>query len=159
MLPGEVGVRRAGDADDRPSRPEDPERLGERFSALGIQDDVVVVDERLEVLGSVVDDDVGTEVADPFDVAGAGRRGDRRAQVLGQLDRVRADAPRAAVDEHLLAGLEVRSLDERLPRGQRDERHRGRLGHGEAYGLIARSSSSTAMRSAKVPMRPSRTRA
>ena len=35
----------------------------------------------------------------------------------------------------MLAGLQVRSLDERLPGGQGDEGHRGRLGHGEVGGL------------------------
>src|SRR5437763_13829987 len=54
---------------------------------------------------------------------------------LGQLDGVRADAAGAGVDEHLLAGLQVRSLDERLPCGQGDEGHRRRLGHGEACRL------------------------
>jgi hypothetical protein len=43
--------------------------------------------------------------------------------------------PGAAVDEHVLAGLQVRSLDERLPRAQCDERHGGRLGHEEVPGL------------------------
>src|SRR5437763_16853016 len=54
---------------------------------------------------------------------------------LGQLDGVRADAAGAGLDEDLLAGLQVRSLDERLPCGQGDEGHRGRLGHGEARRL------------------------
>jgi hypothetical protein len=95
LLAGEVLVRRAGDADGRSSRLQDPERFGERVCALGVQDDVVLVRDRFEVLGSVVDDDVGAELVDPFEVAGAGRRGGRRSQVLGQLDRVRADAPRS----------------------------------------------------------------
>jgi hypothetical protein len=79
LLAGEVWVRRPGDADGRPSGLQDRERLGERVSALGVQDDVVVVRDRFEVLRSVVDDDVGTEVADPFEVAGAGRRGNSRS--------------------------------------------------------------------------------
>ena len=78
MPAGEVWVWRAGEADGCPSGVEDSERLGERVSAAGVQDDVVVVGDRFEVLGSVVDDEVGAEVADPFEVAGAGRGGDRR---------------------------------------------------------------------------------
>ena len=39
------------------------------------------------------------------------------------------------MDEHLLAGLEVRALDERLPGRQGDEWHGGRLGHREARRL------------------------
>jgi hypothetical protein len=38
---------------------EDPERFGEPVSALGVQDDVVVVRDRLEVVCSVVDEGVG----------------------------------------------------------------------------------------------------
>ena len=50
--------------------------------ALGVQDYVVVVHDRLEVLRSGVDDDVGTKVADPFDVAGARRCRDGRHRML-----------------------------------------------------------------------------
>jgi hypothetical protein len=39
------------------------------------------------------------------------------------------------VDEHFLTGLQIGSLDEHLPGGQCDERHRGCLGHGEARRL------------------------
>ena len=76
------GSPRAGDADRHPSGLYDPERLGERVSALGVQDDVVVLHDRLEVLRSVVDDDVGTELAHPFDVAGARRCRDGRHRML-----------------------------------------------------------------------------
>ena len=154
-MAGEGWVRRAGDADGRPPGFR-TERLGEGVSALGVQDDVVVVGDRFEVLGSVVDDDVGTEVADPFDVAGAGRRGHRRPQVLGQLDRGGADAPGAGVDQHLLAELQVRSLDEACQAVRATRATEAASAMERFAGLIARSSSSTAMRSAKVPMRPSR---
>ena len=39
------------------------------------------------------------------------------------------------MDEDPLARLQVRFLDERLPGGQCDQGHRGRLGHREARGL------------------------
>ena len=86
----------------------------------------------LEVLRSVVDDDVRTEVADPFDVAGSRRGRHASPEVLGQLNRDGADAARAGLNEHLLARLEVRPLDERLPGGQSHEGHGSRLGHREA---------------------------
>src|SRR5947209_257658 len=54
---------------------------------------------------------------------------------LGNLDGVRADAAGAGVDEHLLTELQVRPLDECLPRRQGDEGHGGRLGHKEACRL------------------------
>jgi hypothetical protein len=39
------------------------------------------------------------------------------------------------VDQHPVAGLQVRSLHQGLPGGQGDKGHRGRLGHGEVGGL------------------------
>jgi hypothetical protein len=51
--------------------------------------------------------------------------------VLGELDGGRSQAAGAGVDEDLLAGLDVGAVDECLPGGQGDQRHRGRLVRGE----------------------------
>ena len=51
--------------------------------------------------------------------------------MLGELDRDGPDPAGAGVDEDLLPGLHVAALDERLPGGQRDERHRPRLLHAD----------------------------
>jgi hypothetical protein len=92
---------------------------------------------------------------DPAHVCASGGRRDRRADVLGQLDGVCADAAGAGVDQQLVTGLHVRALDERLPGGQRDERDRRGLGHRDRR-RVAREW--TASRCAKVPTRPSRGR-
>ena len=39
------------------------------------------------------------------------------------------------MDEHLLSGLELRSFDQHLPRGQTNQRDRSRFCHGEGCGL------------------------
>ena len=59
--------------------------------------------------------------------------------MLGQLDRVGADAPGAGVDEHFLTGLQIRSLDERLPGGQCDEGTEAASAMERLAGLMARS--------------------
>jgi hypothetical protein len=51
------------------------------------------------------------------------------AEVLGQLDRDRADAAGAGVDEHPVARSHVRLLDQRLPCSEGDQRQRCGLGH------------------------------
>jgi hypothetical protein len=67
------------------------------------------------------------------DLVGAGRlgllgaaragRGDHvRAGVLGQLHRVAADDAARAVDQHPLAGGQFRVVEQRLPRGEPDQR-------------------------------------
>ena len=57
--------------------------------------------------------------------------GDVSAQVVGELDHGRAQSTRASVDEHLLAGLDLCEVDQRLPRGKRHQRDRGGLFHRE----------------------------
>ena len=98
--------------------------LLEVLPAEAVEHEVVAGQRLLEVLGAVVDDDVGAELAHQVRVGRARGRGDVRAEVLGELDRDRADAARAGVDEDLLPGLHVAALDERLPRGERDEGQR-----------------------------------
>ena len=76
-----------------------------------------------------------------------------RAEVLGELDRDRADATGAGVDEHLVARSHVRLLDQRLPRREGDHRQRGGLGHRQTVSALrATSSSLTATSSANAPV-------
>ena len=64
----------------------------------------------------------------------AHRREHRGAERLGELDRRRADAARAAMDQHALAGLELAALEEIVPDGEVVLRQRRRAQHVEALG-------------------------
>ena len=132
---GEHGVGWAGDRDDRAAGFEHMQRLLQRLPALSVQNDVVTGQFGGEVLGLVVDDDVGTQVLDPAGIGGAGRGGDGRAEVFGQLDGDAAQSAGTRVDQHLLTGLNVGLLDQRLPRGERDQWQGGGFGHVESLGL------------------------
>src|ERR1019366_9453484 len=61
----------------------------------------------------------------------AGRREDARAVEPGDLDRGARDAASRGLHEHRLAGPDARLVDDHLPRGQKDERHRRDLREGE----------------------------
>ena len=71
-------------------------------------------------------------------VPGAGGGRDLRAEVSGQLDGERADASRAGVDQNLLARLQLREIDQRLPGGEPHQRQRRGLHVVEARGLFRR---------------------
>ena len=76
--------------------------FGERLLADGVEDDVVGLAVRREVLDGVVDDLVGAERSHDLDVGGVAHRGDVGADVLGQLDGGRTDRPGCPVDEDAL---------------------------------------------------------
>jgi hypothetical protein len=119
---------------------------------------VVVAQLGLEVLRLVVHDDVCAEAADHVDVRRAGRRRDRGAQVLRQLNGERADAARARLDEDLLA-LRA-ALARRAPATpSAPPGDRRRLLHREVLRLQRQVVLRTAMSSANVPMRWSAGRA
>ncbi len=74
-----------------------------------------LADDALEAVGSVVDDVIGAERLRRFDLlVGADRRDHRRAVALGQLDRGRADAGAAGMDEDGLAGLELGVVEQHV---------------------------------------------
>ncbi len=105
------------------------------FAAEAVQHQVVAAQELFEVLAAVVDDDVGAELAHEVHVGGTCGGRDGRAEMLGELDGDRSDSPGAGVDEDLLPGSHVAALNERLPRGQCDQRQRARLLHADRCGL------------------------
>src|SRR5215217_1249314 len=109
---------RAGDADRLSAALEDREGLLEVFAAERVQHDVVAGEDLGEVLLPVVHDDVGAEAAQQLRVLAAGGRRHRGADVLGELDYGRSQPAGAGVDEDLLAGLHVGTVDEGLPGGQ-----------------------------------------
>jgi hypothetical protein len=66
----------------------------------------------------------GAEVPDEGLALAAPGRGDLDAENRGELDRVDADAARAALHQHALAAPHARVVDQRLPRGERGQRQR-----------------------------------
>ena len=79
-----------------------------------------------EVGGAVVDGSGAEPLARPALPIGACGREDRRAERPRELNRGRADAARAAVDEHALAFRELAALEEIGP--DREERLGNRRG-------------------------------
>jgi hypothetical protein len=65
-------------------------------------------------------------------LGGAGGAQDVRAPRLGDLRGDVADAAGGRVDQHPLAGSDAGGVDQRLPRGERHERQRGRVGERQA---------------------------
>src|ERR1700722_1251191 len=124
---GESGVGWAGNADRQASGLEHGERFHEVLAAERVQHEVVAGEDLGEVLFGVVDDNVGSEVADEWlGVAGSGGR-HMRPEVLGELDHSGPQPTGAGVDQNLLPGLDLSLLDQDLPGGQSDQRDGGGL--------------------------------
>ena len=100
-----------------------------------VEDDIV----RLAVLGEVflrvVDDSIGSERSDEFDVLGVAHSGDIGAEVLGQLHRGRADGPRGTVDEDP-SPLPMISISQTCQGGDRTIADRCRLFEGHVGRLV-----------------------
>jgi len=104
---GQVG--HAADADHDAAGADLGQRAQLRVAAEGVEDHVEVA-ELGDGVGGVVDRLVGAEAAQEVEVAGAGGGEDVGAEVLGDLDRQRADAAGAGVDQHALAALQLGGL-------------------------------------------------
>jgi hypothetical protein len=69
----------------------------------------------------VVDHIVGADRADQLDLGGGAHPGDLGAERLGQLDRERSHPPARPDDEHLLPGLDLAHIPQRLEGGEAGE--------------------------------------
>ena len=134
-LASELRIGRPGDGDELAATLEDAKRLFECLAILAVQHHVVVAQDILEVLRLVVDDDVRTQALHERDIGRAGRRGDGRAQMPGQLDGKGAHAAGACLDEDLLPLLQPGLLDERLPGRQGHQGNGSGFFHREAAGF------------------------
>ena len=121
---GESGVGWTGDADRQTSGLEHGERFEQVVTAQGVHNEVVAREDLGEILLGVVDDDIGSEVADKLFLGAVGGGGHMGPEVLGKLDDGGSQPPGAGVDENFLPGLDVCPLDQDLPGGQRDQRDR-----------------------------------
>ena len=96
--------------------------LSKVLTAQGVHNEVVAREDLGEILCGVVDDDVGTEVADQLFLGAVGGRGHVGPEVLGELNDGGPQPSGSGVDEDSLPRLNVRPLDQHLPRRQRDQR-------------------------------------
>src|SRR6478609_83903 len=116
--------------DDQPAVDrQQPDVAGEVLRPDGVEDDVRAVpvgglaDDRLEVLGAVVDEDRRPELATHLELlGGSGRHRHPRPDLAAQLDGHRPDPRASAVDEQDLAGLDVRRHEDVRPDGAGDLR-------------------------------------
>jgi hypothetical protein len=89
-----------------------------------------------EIAGLVVDDLVGPETPRALRLGlAAGGRQHASAEQLGDLDCGARDAAARRLDEHRLPGPHLPLVDDHLPGGQKDERHRGDLREGQVAGV------------------------
>ena len=91
--------------DQDPGRRECAARVGHRVVAHVVEDDVIALAARPEVLPRVVDDVIGADRAKQLQVLRAAHAGHLGAERLGDLHGERADATRRAVDQDLLSWL------------------------------------------------------
>ncbi len=129
------------DDDEPPARREAAQVLVERARAEDVEHDVDAAPVgrlehgRRDVVVGVRDRDVGPEPPDERAARSVpGRRDDTGAEGGGELDHERADAARATVDEHRLAGAQPRRAHEVGPRRGRGLGQCGGVAQGHAVG-------------------------
>jgi hypothetical protein len=109
---------------DEPAIPDRRQRAQRRLAADEVQDHVDVT----HCDPAEADRLVGAECREPRVPGGTGRPDDVRADAPSRPARRGARSARRAVDQHALAGPDVRGVDQRLPCGERGHRERSRGG-------------------------------
>ena len=118
-----------------PGRREGTAQVGQRVVRHVVEDEVVLLAALGEVFLRVVDDVVRADRADQLHVPRADDRGHLGAEGLGDLDREGADAARGAVDQDLLARVDLAVVAHGLEGDETGHRHGRCLLEGEARGL------------------------
>ena len=113
--PAHAGVTAA--RDEQPVGRERAPGLRQRVARDVVHDHVVARPALREVLPRVVDDVIRADGADHLDVPRAADAGHLGAERLGDLHGERPDAPRRAVDEHLLPRPDLAVVAKSLKRG------------------------------------------
>src|SRR5438046_6267026 len=150
----ERGVRWPDERDDDALGPQNLEGFLWRFARDGAQNGIVVPQHILKFLLLVIDHLIGSQAPHQLHVASAGRCRHLGSEVFRELDRERANASSACGDEHLVAGLDVCTLLERLARRQSDHRDReAACTKSRCAGLSAAAFSGTIASSARAPVR------
>src|SRR6266550_7470958 len=94
-----------------------------RFVAKRVEDDVDFSRDLFESLLRVIDRLVDAELAQQVLIFSRGRRENVRAFPFCELHGEVTDSAAAGVNQHALAWLHLRGLEQRMPRGQRSQRH------------------------------------
>ncbi len=115
------------DGDKRASGPNHLPGALQGVAANRIQDQINAPNYLLEVLGGVVDNLVGPQLAQEIVIACRGSGNDPRPRPMSELDGKDSYTASATMDQHGLPHRQVRLVKEGLPGSQRRERHRGRL--------------------------------
>ena len=112
-----------------------PAQPGQRGVAGDVDDHVVAVRDRGEVVAGVVEHVRGAQRPHQVGLGRAGHAGDLGAGGHRDLHRIAADPARGAGDEDALAGLHSGQVGDRLEGGDGGDRDRGRLLVREPAGL------------------------
>ena len=125
----------------RPSSAESGEVAGEIGAADHVEHDIDAAPSREglglgdEILRPVIDGEIRAErAAEGAFFVRARRRDHLGAESLGELDRGRADAAGAAMNEQRLAGLEAPAREDVVVDGEEGFRHARRLNQAQAFG-------------------------
>ena len=91
------GVGRAGNRNNFSAGFQNPQRFFERFFILAVQNYIVIFQNGLKVVLSIVNHDIRAEAFHQIKIGRTGRRGNGRADMLRQLDGKSADAARTGL--------------------------------------------------------------
>ena len=126
FAPGEIPIRRPAERDHHAAALHHLEGIDGECATERVVDDIVIAILLKIVLAVVGDDAVGAEGSDEIRVFRTGRRRHVKPEMLRVLNRERADAAGAGMDQDPLPGLRT-GTPEHLHRGQPDERQRRRF--------------------------------
>ena len=90
---------------------------------MRVEDDVDVARDVFESLLRVIDRFVHSELAQQVLILGRGRSENVRAFPFCELHGEMTNSAAAGMNQHALTWLQLRSVEQRLPRGQRSQRH------------------------------------
>ena len=102
-------------------------RTRQRVFAHRIEHHIDIFRDLFEFLRGVIDRHICPQLFEQALIRSRGRRNHFCASRFCNLNRHAAHAAGAAVNENRLAGAQLRCVDQRLPRRQRDQRHGSRL--------------------------------
>src|SRR5207245_4776928 len=108
----------------------------QRLSAETVQNHIVIFEDCLEIVLSVIDRGICPKALHQVEIRCARCRRYDRANMLSQLNCEGSYTAGPRVNEKSLSFLQIRSFDQCLPSGQADERDGSRFFRGECFRLM-----------------------